>query len=114
MEQLGYISEIIDYIFPNAAHVPTSKRQRLWMEYAPQWLQYWHKMRYLRTVPNDRTRLIRFTEFYKHNLKLSSRTYPSIKPLLSHTPKYDLDMTGSDQVWNPQHVKMMVLFYFHF
>lgn len=114
LEQLGYISEIIDYIFPNAAHVPTSKRQRLWMEYAPQWLQYWHKMRYLRTVPNDRTRLIRFTEFYKHNLKLSSRTYPSIKSLLSHTPKYDLYMTGSDQVWNPQHVKNDGSFLFSF
>ena len=114
LEQLGYASEIIDYIFPNAAHVPTSKHQRLWMEHAPQWLQHWHKMRYLRAVPDDRKRLIRFTEFYKHYLKLSSRTYPSVKSLMNHTPKYDLYMTGSDQVWNPQHVKNDASFLFSF
>lgn len=113
LEQLGYESEIIDYIFPNAAHMPMTKRQRLWAKYAPQWLQYQHKLHYLRTVPDDRTRLIRFTEFYNRNLKLSL-TYPSVESLERHPPKYDLYMTGSDQVWNPLHMKNDGSFLFSF
>lgn len=114
LEQLGFNSEIIDYKFPNAAHVKVGKIQRIIDEYAPQWLQYLNQIRCLRSVPDDKIRFIRFTEFYKKNLKLSRHSYPSVRSLEKNPPKYDLYMTGSDQVWNPQHIKNDASFLFSF
>lgn len=114
LEELGYYSEIIDYIFPNSAHVETDKLHKLFEEYAPQWLQYIYKLYCLRYVQDDKTRFIRFNSFYKRNLKLSSRTYSSTKSLKNHPPQYNLYMTGSDQVWNPLHIKKDGSFLFSF
>lgn len=114
LEILGFDSEIIDYKFPNAAHVNLGRMHRILNEYAPRWFQYLYQLHCLGSVPDDKKRFMRFSDFYKRNLKLSRHSYPSVRSLEKNPPKYDLYMTGSDQVWNPKHIKNDASFLFSF
>lgn len=44
-----------------------------------------------------------FDEFYKKYVKYSSNTYYSTDSLKETNGMYDCFMTGSDQIWNPEH-----------
>ena len=96
IEKMGYDVEIIDYIYPNEYHMQFVHRPcalRRLISYA---------IEMLRGFPRKR-RIKAFEEFYKENLKLS-RTYYSKEELHNNPPKYDVYMTGSDQVWNPKSI----------
>lgn len=41
-------------------------------------------------------------EFHRQNTRLSAKTYRCVEELMQEEWKYDLYITGSDQVWNPR------------
>lgn len=99
INDLGYYSEIIDYVFPNKLHrkVP----ENIFIKCAKQ-------IRHLLGdailgFPNY-IRLKRFYQFYKNYYKLSKRTYSLKEELDNNPPSYDLLVTGSDQVWGPMNI----------
>lgn len=96
IEKMGHDVEIIDYIYPNDYHtqfVKKSSALRRLVSYA---------LDMQRGFPRKQ-REKSFNKFYKENLKLS-RTYHSKEELHNDPPKYDVYITGSDQVWNPKSI----------
>lgn len=110
LERLGYESEIIDYCYyktwnfknTNMSHplVPMGMKGRLmcWLKYR---LVNALLTLFLPLIDSEaRRRNERFDAFHKDNTRMS-RKYMSMDDLYSNVPKYDVYMTGSDQVWNP-------------
>lgn len=104
-EQLGHKCEIIDYTYPNefqyekgAKRTPMSLKNKIGklLGLSPRW-----------------RRVNRIDRFCRKRLKLSKKysTHNSIK---SHPPKYDIYVTGSDQVWNPTFMKGDDVFFLSF
>lgn len=103
IEDLGYDVEIIDYRFPNSFQVSkniSSKRRLICAScgikqkllkccYALALLKQHHKM------------LVAI----KKMLKTSSVVYSTPEALTKIAEKYDIFVTGSDQVWNPRYTK---------
>lgn len=95
VNQLGYDSEIIDYLYP-----PKKK------------ISYWKQaIMYLYRLGVDiffggvlRRKKKRFDSFYKNNLVVSPKIY-SKQIITEEPPVYDIYMSGSDQVWNPNYIK---------
>ena len=96
IKALGYDCEIIDYQYPNKYHHTTKKR--------PSFLIFWWlRLKYFILYRNHKQHL-RFAEF-QQQAWASSTYYASREELFSNPPQYDLCITGSDQVWNPRHMK---------
>ena len=91
IKQLGYESELIDYVFPpiKTAHFG-AKDLMSWS---------WDA---LRGFPAQRKKN-KINSFRKQYLHCSEKTY-SREKILAEPPQYDLYCTGSDQVWNPIHI----------
>jgi len=83
--------EIIDYIYPNKDYRVHKSFYKWCRGIVRTFLDYTkrHKIRGLR----------KFRDFRKDFFKLS-KSYKDDEELLSAQPKYDLYITGSDQVWN--------------
>lgn len=90
----GYDNEIIDYRF---APKPAGAKNRL---------------RYLLRRGFIKHR--KFRCFWEDNYALSARTYWNKGELSEDTCRYDIYMTGSDQVWNPDHGGGELTFMFDF
>ena len=58
-------------------------------------------MKGLRNRSAVRARQKAFEDFFNENVK-TSRRYNTIDDLYANPPKYDVYITGSDQVWNPR------------
>lgn len=107
-EDMGYKTEIIDYCFPNIQHANNkyiTKYDLLPKEplvlkllfcYAL-WKQHW--------------KISRFVNNYQN---LSDNRYNSPEDLISNPPRYDVYITGSDQLWNPRHCNGDPAFLLHF
>ncbi len=52
---------------------------------------------------NERQRKI--DKFKKNNLNISKEKYETLQQIKATPPKYDIYISGSDQIWNPQIVK---------
>lgn len=93
---LGFDNEIIDYQFPSVSHSKQTIKKRINGFFV-----------YLRNAimgfPNEK-KISKFQNFYQENYILSSSRYNE-KSIKANPPLYDIYMTGSDQVWNPKHVK---------
>lgn len=99
VDELGYDSEIIDYVFPNKTQIKVKGNKLIWLA---------KKIIYLTLdailgFPNY-TQLKRLSQFHKEHYKLSTNTYLTKEELENNPPKYDLLITGSDQVWNYIHI----------
>ena len=110
IEQLGYSSEIIDYIYyknwrfhdtkESCPLIPMGNKARI---------SYWIKYRLINFIldkivplfhkPTSK-RLRRFDDFHKYNTRFS-RSYRSMQQLYNTCIDYDIYVVGSDQVWNP-------------
>lgn len=93
INQMGCESELIDYVFP-----PTSTKKPFSIRGK---LSYMLDM--LQGFP-VKTRLRKLTDFRKEFLRCSKQTYTR-ESLLNNPPQYDIFCSGSDQVWNPLHVR---------
>lgn len=96
LEDMGNEVEIIDYIFPNEYHKKYQPRQKLWRILAINILNLFRKSNYKKKVES-------LELFYHEHLNLT-RTYSSRDELKNFSPHYDIYMTGSDQVWNPESI----------
>lgn len=107
-ENLGYKTEIIDYIFPNIQHCNnkyTTKGDTYPNE--PKWI----KFLFAKALLKQHKGIAQFVQNYQH---LTSTVYNSPEELKSNPPQYDVYITGSDQLWNPRHCNADPAFMLHF
>lgn len=97
VQELGYRAELIDYSYPNDYHralkgTTTASFFHLLFPRIKYFLLY-----------RKKTQQSRFAEFW-NRYYLQGRHYSSIGDIFSNPPIYDIYMTGSDQVWNPNNI----------
>ena len=96
IEQLGYKSELIDYLYPNAYHKSFRKSDG--------------KSILSRLINNLYSCLIsfflkkNFSHFYNNHFVLSKTYYKTRDSIKTYPPIYDIYVSGSDQVWNPHYI----------
>lgn len=111
LQQLGYDTEIIDYLYYKNWKYKDSKMSKpfISMNYKEKIL-YWIKYRLINfsivhILPfvnkTIKKRNNNFLEFHKINTKFSHQEYSSMTTLYNNPPQYDIYIVGSDQVWNP-------------
>ena len=105
---LGYSCEIIDYQYPNLYHkslgIQKSPKSFL-CRLLQRGLFY---LLYRNTIQKSR-----FNAFVKKYL-IFSKYYETKDEIFNNPPKYDIYLTGSDQVWNPVCMKGDPVFFFAF
>ena len=96
-EKLGHKAEIIDYSFPNqfqrsvgvkSAPVKVNKKDKI------------IKFLYALGLIKQHKGIANFVQNYQH---LSAREYLNPNDLATDPPQYDVYITGSDQLWNPNY-----------
>ena len=93
ISSLGHDAELIDYIFPNG-----SRKARLTFK---QRLTYPIKSLLSGKLRKKR----RFQKFYRKYFVCSDELFNTPEELSNAKFDYGILMTGSDQVWNPKHIK---------
>lgn len=107
-EEIGYDVEIIDYTFPNMFHrdnkystdVDKQRQEPLFI-----------KLLYAFAILKQHRGM---NAFIKKYYNLSSCCYNHPNELIENVPKYNIYITGSDQVWNPRHTKGDPAYMLHF
>lgn len=103
---MGYNAEIIDYLFYKNPKFKKTKASRpvfkftlkkRFKEYAYVKIQKLKNLLFLNTVKRKEER---FFLFHKNNTQFSA-TYDTIDLLYKSDIKYDIYVSGSDQIWNP-------------
>lgn len=107
-ESLGYKAEIIDYQFPNDYHKRKILAAR--QDSQPSEPKY-IKLLFARALMRQHRGISEFVKKYEH---LSPQSYSSPQDLLADVPRYDIYITGSDQLWSPRHCKGDPAFMLHF
>ena len=103
--KLGYDCEIIDYQYPNSYHCqPAHVKPSM-----PFYIRLWQRIKYF-ILYRSKTQQARFKDFQTKAWK-SSDYYSNRDSILDNPPKYDLCITGSDQVWNPRCMKGDSIFF---
>lgn len=104
LKEIGYDSEIIDYLYPNEYHNSLNKLRTTCENIKSYRKKIFHKILHLiynkKDQNNINIRKIRFDEFTKNNLNLTTVLYKNKEDLIANPPNYDVYLTGSDQVWN--------------
>lgn len=96
LERIGCNCEIIDYVFPNSYHFTQG-----YACHSMTWKNRIAKVLWLKKHWRLTNKFERFWHQYLH----LSRCYPSRDSIMQNPPCYDVYLTGSDQVWNPRHMK---------
>lgn len=108
---LGYNVEIIDYLFPNEFQAKSStsnnKENAIQIGKKERFLKYLYGFSLFRQHKE-------ITRFLQQKIHLSEQRYHNPEELKNNPPKYDIYVTGSDQVWNPRHCKGDPSFMLHF
>ena len=105
---LGYKTSIIDYIFPNAYHERTESPNNIATgQNEPKVI----KALFIPALIRQHRAIQRFIKNY---LSLSDKEYNSPQELHDTPPKFDIYLTGSDQLWSPTHCKGDPSFMLHF
>lgn len=100
IENLGYESFLIDYVYPNEYH-QTKRVTKLSISRVLKgicgrllFFLFYKKKRQLQL----------FYQFWKEHFRLTE-TYRNKTEIFDNPPDFDIYVTGSDQVWNPIHMK---------
>lgn len=96
LERIGCNCEIIDYVFPNSYHFLQG--------YACHSMTWKNRIAKVLWLKKHWRLTNKFERFWHQYLHLSCR-YPSRDSIMQNPPCYDVYLTGSDQVWNPRHMK---------
>jgi hypothetical protein len=104
IEKLGFDVELIDYEYPNNYHKSWHKKGMSKMDKTV----YVARNIFVKTIRllmgiSIKRHMKRFSLFYRTFFKLSERHYSSKEEIHENPPKYDIYVTGSDQVWNPKY-----------
>src|SRR5690554_1151857 len=112
IEKLGYDVEIIDYKYPNEYHKRGSNVQNRIKSFILNKTNEFLK----NLLPKGKTSVYKnnYKTFKQKNYKLSSIRYNSQKELTENPPKYDIYVSGSDQIWRPEFVKADKCFFLDF
>ena len=97
IEKLGYVCEIIDYIFPNSWHYEKGLKKSNSLK---------SKIVKLTTslgLTSGQRKKNRINNAIEKYLNLSKNSYQTPDEILKTPPEYDIYVTGSDQTWNPKH-----------
>ena len=98
VKKLGFNCEIIDYQYPNEFHKSNRTLEKKWkIQFGLLIQRIKFFLFYDKTIQKKR-----FGDFLKKNLSLSSTYYKDVESIHRNPPIYDIYMTGSDQVWNPE------------
>lgn len=106
-QEMGYRVEIIDYQFPNAFHSANPYVTQDSFPTEPRWIKALFTSALIRQHKGIRT-------FVNARHNLSQKTYYSPEEVASDAPKYDIYITGSDQLWNPRYCNGDPTFMLHF
>lgn len=96
IEKLGYTPIVIDYVFPNKRHHNYFSRKYLRTFIRNTYQKIFRKPEYIKSK--------KIREFRNKNLYLSP-LYSTKNSIIDSPPQYDFYLIGSDQVWNPKHMK---------
>lgn len=103
IKNLGYHPEVIDYVFPNSFQKERKSSKSLFSRIFNKHIIKNIFFKILRDYTNIWSiQKKRFDEFLNEYVKLS-KMYHDRNEILEGPPKYDIVVTGSDQVWNPKH-----------
>ena len=91
LTDLGYDSEVIDY--RNSYLIKNMSLCRRIVHYA------WHEI--FKRILAGETRRKKTIKFLNKHIRISKNTYHNASQLHETPPIYDVYITGSDQVWNP-------------
>lgn len=100
IEQMNYDVEVIDYKYPNEFHWQRGKK---WGKSPKTLKEKLHKIKlYFLCMLKLRSKPMMelLNSFIKKNMKLS-RQIDSYESLHENPPVYDIYVSGSDQIWNP-------------
>lgn len=103
IEDLGYDAQLIDYEYPNVEHRAFANNVKEFNT-----LDIWGVIKLL--VQKIKTKFIRhkhselYSSFYNKYFHCTDKAYNSRKSLFDNVPEFDIYVTGSDQVWNPQYI----------
>ena len=105
VERLGYSAKIINYKYPNEYHLAENNKHYPYAQFTP---SLWMRLRmaiYNRTVAKrvQNKKLALFRDVQGELLKQTIE-YPNQDSLKKDPPKFDIYLTGSDQVWNPRYM----------
>lgn len=89
--------ELIDYIYPNEFHKDNKSEKRSIVSI----IKYWYIQLFLKGIKSKNN----FRSFYRTCFCLSRTRHESIESINTNPPIYDVYITGSDQVWNPNTAK---------
>jgi hypothetical protein len=107
LQLMGYEAENIDYLFYKHPEYKKTRKSRPSFKLSlvnrlKEWLfPKITKLKGLRNRSAVKARQKAFEDFFNENVK-TSRRYNTIDDLYANPPKYDVYITGSDQVWNPR------------
>lgn len=95
IKQLGYENEIIDYDFPPKKNLSLVQRIIFWI------YSFLVNVFSLGAIWRKKNR---FKRFYNLNIRTTEKLYTN-QSIHCNPPVYDIYMSGSDQVWNPNFIK---------
>lgn len=101
IRKLGVDSEIIDYIYPKDPNYSLCIKLKFWL------------IDFLKGFPRKK-KARKFLSFYSNHFILTKDKYLTPESLFLADLKYDKYLTGSDQVWNPIHIKNDFSYFFPF
>ncbi len=93
INDLGYNSKVIDYIYPNSYHISRGKRK------------FKEKVGLKSRVAiklglRSQTKMQLLNDFIKKEMQVT-KEFGSFEMLHENPPKFDVYISGSDQIWNP-------------
>lgn len=103
IESMGYECEIIDYTYPNIEHAAYQNTILPPKDLSLKEILHLFISKIKLNIIN-RKKIDLFESFYAENYHCSPKRYNSRVELLKEVPQYDVYMTGSDQVWNPNYI----------
>lgn len=104
----GLDNEIIDYVYPNKMHLkPNARKFRNILS------KTYHAIITILTGTKKYSKS-EIQNFIRYELIKSKKKYKTAEDLSSNYPKYDIYLTGSDQVWNTEYLKGDTSFFFSF
>ena len=112
VESLGYECELIDYLYPTIEHLAYQDRIVQVQELSILNLILC-LLRKTKALLRKKT-VNPFEQFYSDNFHCSKQSFCNRLQLQSDCPMYDIYMSGSDQVWNPQYIGFDTSFFLDF
>lgn len=112
VESFGYECELIDYLYPTTEHLAYQNRVVQVRELSVLEIIIC-LLRKIKALLRKKA-VNPFEQFYSDNFHCSKQSFCNRLQLQYDCPSYDIFMSGSDQVWNPQYIGFDTSFFLDF